>query len=162
MKKLILITSIVLFGSKSFSQDIKGIIKTDIGGISEYNFYQLSYEFNIKEKNAMEIGVGYGTESGINIFGLSIQSRYYISKEAPTGFHIGPRVLAIHAESKQRDVFTGSKDNAFGFEIDGLIGYQFLIEDLISLNPYLGLGLATVNNQTTTGIVWGITLGIAF
>ncbi|MFG6686117.1 DUF3575 domain-containing protein [Mariniflexile sp. HNIBRBA6329] len=160
--KNFIVLSFLLIAFKSISQEKKSVIKTDIGSISEYNFYQLSYEFNIKKNNSMEVGAGYGSESGINIFGLSIQSRYYLSKTSPSGFHIGPRVLVIYAESKERSVFTRSKENAFGFEIDGIVGYQFLIEDLITLDPYIGGGLATVNNQTTTGFIWGITLGIAF
>ncbi|MEW4922721.1 hypothetical protein [Algibacter sp. 2305UL17-15] len=162
MNKLTILFLFACIGLKSFSQDTNGIIKTDIGTIAEYNFYQLSYEFNITENNSMELGAGYGSESGVNAFGLSMQSRYYLSEVAPKGFHVGPRILAIYAESRRSNAFTGTKDNAFGFEIDGLFGYQFLIEDLISLNPYAGGGLAIVNNITTTGFVFGITLGIAF
>jgi hypothetical protein len=80
------------------SQDIKGVIKTDISGINKYNFYQLTYEFNIKENNSFEVGTGFGSENGINIYGLSIQGRYYINKIsnnlAPVGFHVGPKNIS--------------------------------------------------------------------
>ena len=143
------------------SQDKKGIIKTDVGFLADYNFYQLIYEFNIEDKKSFEVGLGFGSESGVNVYGLSLQARYYFFNKAPRGFHIGPRVLAIYAETNESN-YLGVKDNSFGFELDGILGYQFLLGDVVTLDPYIAPGLAIVNNQTNLGFVYGLTVGIAF
>ncbi|MBE9490162.1 MAG: hypothetical protein IMY67_07715 [Bacteroidetes bacterium] len=165
MKNNILILICMMTFFTMMSQEKKGVIKTDISGINDYNFYQLAYEFNIKEKNSFEVGIGFGSENGINIYGLSIQGRYYLNKisntTAPAGFHVGPRVLAVYAESNESTI-RGVKENAFSFEIDGIIGYQFIIGNIITFDPYIGGGIAIVENQTVTGFVWGVTLGVAF
>ena len=165
MKNYLLILICMISAFTMMSQEKKGVIKTDISGINDYNFYQLGYEFNIKENNSFEVGIGFGSERGINIYGLSLQGRYYLNNIskiiAPEGFHVGPRILAIYAESNESSAFIG-KETAFSFEIDGLIGYQFLISNIITLDPYIGGGIAIVENQTVTGLVWGVTLGVAF
>lgn len=143
------------------SQEKNGIIKTDLGFLSEYTFYQLSYEFKLEAKKSFEMGIGFGSESGVNVYGLSIQARFYISDMAPIGFHVGPRVLAIYAESNSSNRL-GVKDNAFGFELDGIIGHQFLAWDVLTIDPYVGPALAIVDNQTKFGFIGGITVGVAF
>ena len=143
-----------------------GVIKTEISTlVSGFNFYQLGYEFNIQEKNSLQIGVGFGTQDEINVYALNIQSRFYLNNwtnsKPPRGFHIGPRVAVIYGESNHSSLYTG-KQTAFGFELDGLFGYQFLIGDIVALDPYIGPGVAIFNNQTQFGLILGVTLGVAF
>ncbi|UKM64258.2 hypothetical protein GSB9_00805 [Flavobacteriaceae bacterium GSB9] len=139
----------------------KGVIKADFSGVPEYNFYQLGYEFNIQDNSSIEIGLGFGSEPDINLYGVSIQSRYYLNQTAPEGFHLGPRVLAVYAQSKDTSWYNG-KPSAFGFEIDGILGHQFIIGNSITLDPYIGGGVALVDNQAVGGFIWGITLGVCF
>ena len=58
------------------SQEKKGVIQTHLGFLSEYNFYQLGYEFNIQGKKSFEVGIGFGSESQVNMYGLSLQLRH--------------------------------------------------------------------------------------
>lgn len=161
MKRNLLVIIVMMSALNMISQEKKAVIKTDLGFLSDYNFYQLSYEFNIEDKRSFEVGVGFGSESGINVYGFSIQGRYYISDLTPKGFHVGPRILAIYAESNNSNRL-GVKDNTFGFEIDALIGHQFLAWDVLTIDPYAGPGLVLVENQTEFGFVFGITVGFAF
>ena len=80
---------------------------------------------------------------------------------APKGFHVGPRFLAIYAESNNSNRL-GVKDNGFGFQIDGIIGHQFLIANVLTLDRYVEPGMAIINSQAEFGFIWGITVGIAF
>ena len=148
----------------SYSQNKTKIIKTDFSGIAETKIFQIAYENKTKENSSFEFGIGFGTEEDVNFYGLSTQIRFFPYNDkfnTPFGFHFGTRVLAIYAETRE-STWTGTKDSSLGFELDAITGYQFIVNNVLTIDPYIGYGLAVVNNQTETGFVWGFTFGVAF
>src|SRR5690606_22477362 len=49
MKRNLLVIIVMMSVFNMMSQEKKAVIKTDLGFLSDYNFYQLSYEFNIED-----------------------------------------------------------------------------------------------------------------
>ena len=70
MKRNLLVIIVMMSVFNMMSQEKKAVIKTDLGFLSDYNFYQLSYEFNIEDKRSFEVGLGFESESGINVYGF--------------------------------------------------------------------------------------------
>jgi len=169
MRKQLLLVGLLFMGAIACAQtepdkSYSGVIKAEIAGVaSEVNFYQVGYEFQIEDNSSFQLSAGFGSENEVNVYALGIQNRYYLGHAvAPEGLHLGPRLLAIYAESNRTNLITNSKDTAFGFELDAIFGYQFLIAELLTLDPYIGAGLAVINSETQVGVVFGGTVGFAF
>ena len=159
--KLIFTVSLAFVTPLSFSQAGDSVLKLELTNIYQTNFYQLSYEFNINRSNSHEISLGTGNRLDINYYSTSYQYRHYIEDGftrmgAPAGFHLGPRLKAIYTSNQTND------DKTIGGEVDLLFGYQAVLGNRITIDPYTGIGLSVLKSGTYVHVAWGLTIGYLF
>lgn len=109
------------------------------------------YERVINEQMSGQLGFFY-TFPGITIahtsyrgFGITPEFRYYVTSEAPDGFYVGPYLryqrftLKYQEDGSQYDGQSGTF-TAFGG--GGLLGYQWVFGERVSLDAFLGLAVS--------------------
>jgi hypothetical protein len=174
MKKIVLCFSLFLFAATSFAQ--KNVVKTNFFGLFAGS-YTLAYERVLNDKMSVQLSVGYRTYkfasadfgsysvkdsySGPTIVG---EFRYYVtnaSKDVPRGFYVAP--FARYATYTEKVVASSStySGNSYNYttkwtnsSIAGgvVLGYQWLIADVVSIDLFAGPQYKTrsVGNVTTT------------
>ena len=155
------IVSLALVTNSGYSQAGDTVLKLELTNIYQTNFFQLSYEFNINSNSSHEISLGTGKKLDINYYSASYQFRHYIEDGftrmgAPAGFHLGSRIKAIYTSN------TINHDKTFGGELNGLFGYQAIIANNLTLDPYTGVGISVLESGTYIHVAWGLTIGYLF
>ena len=162
-----LLLFVIVVNSTLLSQteiEKKGILKIDVSALASTNFYLLTYEHKLKDKATIEIGAGYGSDDTFDYYGGNLGMNIYFNKNIqPSGFHVGPRALIIYAVDKSPNSrpLNDSLSTLF-IELDGILGYQIILGNALSINPYLGPGIAMGGGGTTFGIVFGGKIGVLF
>ena len=157
----LLIVSLALTTNSSYSQAGDTVLKIELTNIYQTNFFQLSYEFNIDNKSSHEISIGTGKRYDIKYFSTSYQYKLYLDdgftkKGPPAGFHLGPRIKAIYTTNSKKS------DRTFGGELDALFGYQAVIANNFTVDPYTGVGFSVLESGTYVHVAWGLTIGYLF
>jgi Protein of unknown function (DUF3575) len=184
MKKTILICFIALLAASSTSYaqtDKKNIFKVNVLSpiVRTGSFF---YERVITEKSSAQLGffyTGFSTgETRIRGFGITPEYRFYLSnsKEAPTGFYVGPYLRYQNIEFKV-DGSISESARLTGFGGGLVLGGQWVFSDIIALDIFAGPnyngrrltyeGGATEDDFNFTGfgsfgLRLGVTLGVAF
>lgn len=157
----LLIVSLAFVTNSGYSQAGDTVLKLELTNIYQTNFFQLSYEFNIDKNRSHEISLGNGKRLDINYFSTSYQYKQYLDDGftkggAPAGFHLGPRIKAIYTTNSK------NSDRTFGGELDALFGYQAVILNNLTLDPYTGVGISVLESGTYVHVAWGLTVGYLF
>ena len=155
------IVSLALITNLSFSQAGDTVLKLELTNIYQTNFLQLSYEFNIDRSRSHEISIGTGKRYDITYFSTSYQYKRYLDDGftkggPPAGFHLGPRIKAIYTSNAI------NSNKTFGGELDALFGYQAVIANNLTIDPYTGVGLSVLESGTYVHVAWGLTIGYLF
>lgn len=157
----LLIVSLASVTNSGYSQAGDTVLKLELTNIYQTNFFQLSYEFDIDSNSSHEVSLGTGKNYDIKYFSTSYQYKRYLDDGftkggPPAGFHLGPRIKAIYT------VNTKNSDKTFGGELDVLFGYQAVIANNFTLDPYTGVGLSVLESGTYIHVAWGLTIGYIF
>lgn len=109
------------------------------------------YERAINEQMSGQLGFFY-TFPGITIghtsyrgFGLTPEFRYYVTGVAPNGFYVGPYLRYQHFTLKYLEngsQFDGQRGAFTSFGGGGLLGYQWVFGERVSLDAFFGLAIS--------------------
>jgi len=159
MKKLIFITIALL--TVSFVNAQKNVIKINPVGLA-FGAAQLSYEYALNDKNALEISMAYSSakvsfdadEVKANGFGAEGKYKIYFSttKVAPRGWYAAPVLTYSSASAKSDD----SEGKLSVFAAGAVAGYQWIFggrETGFALDLNLG---AQYLSASTSGDISGV------
>ena len=192
---LVVVITMFVIPSKSFAQDgKKNVFKTNLLSpiVGSYNFF---YERAIAKKASLQLGVGFvnlniGASAGsassstkMSGYRITPEFRFYPSsnKSAPKGFFVGPYITYQDLTLKvTNSAGVEGKASLTTFGGGLILGYQWLISDIVALDLFAGggssSGSVTVDSNSNGftsnsfasgnfsggGIRFGFSLGIAF
>lgn len=138
MKKTVLLAFLcVAFLTKGFAQDYEHSIKINpLGAI--FGAANLAYEKTLSENTSVLIAPSFGMLklSGFKYttYGLGAEYRFYISKNhvAPEGMYVAPGAGFSFGQAKYED--DHDKTKTTGFNIKGVLGYQWIWESGFTLD----------------------------
>lgn len=166
MKKIItfllIINSLTLF-SQEKSQG-KHEIQTNLTSLfaSPDSFFELSYEYLLNPQNTIGISTAFNTGdiNSSESFSLTFFYRKYFTKKVARGFFM--ESFLTYKDAKRRIIY---EDISAGYYAGLSIGYKFVVENKIVIQPQLGFGIDVLKygkwHPTLIGR-GGLVIGIRF
>ncbi|MGY3091238.1 outer membrane autotransporter protein [Hymenobacter sp. UYAg731] len=156
MKKQLLISAILL-GSAAAAQAQSNVIKLNTVSLA-LQTGSFFFEHQVNSDHSLNLGLfvtNYSSSSGGTFshktqwtgFGLTGEYRIYTGGEALHGFFIGPYLRFQNYNYTETSSFLGGapvddKATLTTFGGGGVLGWQCLIRNRVSIEPFLGLGYA--------------------
>lgn len=155
MKRQLLI-SVILFGSAAAAQAQSNVVKLNTVSLA-LKTGSFFFEHQVNSDHSLNLGLfvtNYSSSSSVfnhktqwTGFGLTGEYRTYTGGEALHGFFIGPYLRFQNYNYTETFSFSGGtpvedKATLTTFGGGGVLGWQGLIKNRFSIEPFLGLGYA--------------------
>ena len=148
--------SLCFVGQFSFGQN--NVIKANPIGLA-FGIANVGYEFSTTDSQSMTVSGLYFNIADIDGYGAGLGYRFYLDKEAITGWHLGPSIGYFKLE----DLFDIS---ASVFSVGAEVGHQWVFGEHFALDVFGGFvynsGGDILSGFNATSGTLGVSIGYAW